>query len=47
MTHVEDIRPLSEVLRGHALDRPDKVAFADEEREVTYARLAERTVQRA
>ncbi|MDX3525596.1 AMP-binding protein [Streptomyces sp. ID05-39B] len=43
MTHVEDIRPLSEVLRGHALDRPDKVAFADEEREVTYARLAERT----
>ncbi|WP_077796377.1 type I polyketide synthase [Streptomyces sp. JHA26] len=43
MTHVEDIRPLSEVLRGHALDRPDQVAFADEEREVTYARLAERT----
>ncbi|MGQ4488514.1 beta-ketoacyl synthase N-terminal-like domain-containing protein [Streptomyces sp. SAS_281] len=43
MTHVEDIRPLSEVLRGHALDRPDKVAFADEERQVTYARLAERT----
>ncbi|USQ85716.1 AMP-binding protein [Streptomyces phaeoluteigriseus] len=43
MTHVENIRPLSEVLRGHALDCPDKVAFADEEREVTYARLAERT----
>ncbi|MFE3761176.1 beta-ketoacyl synthase N-terminal-like domain-containing protein [Streptomyces sp. NPDC059104] len=31
------------MLRGHALDHPDKVAFADEEREVTYARLAERT----
>lgn len=43
MTQVEDIRPISEVLRGHALDRPDKVAFADEERAVTYARLAERT----
>ncbi|MEU1213286.1 beta-ketoacyl synthase N-terminal-like domain-containing protein [Streptomyces sp. NPDC005791] len=43
MTQAEDIRPLSEVLRGHALDRPDKVAFADEEREVTYARLAGRT----
>ncbi|MFG3396494.1 beta-ketoacyl synthase N-terminal-like domain-containing protein [Streptomyces parvus] len=43
MTQVEDIRPLSEVLRDHALDRPGKVAFADEEREVTYARLAERT----
>ncbi|WP_031224834.1 AMP-binding protein, partial [Streptomyces roseochromogenus] len=43
MTQVEGIRPLSEVLQGHALDRPDKVAFADEEREVTYARLAQRT----
>ncbi|MGC4950353.1 beta-ketoacyl synthase N-terminal-like domain-containing protein [Streptomyces sp. DT224] len=43
MTQVEDIQPLSELLRGHALDRPDKVAFADEERRVTYARLAERT----
>nr|QAT18854.1 VemG [Streptomyces sp.] len=43
MTQVEDIRPLSEVLRGHALANPDKVAFADEEREVTYARLAQRT----
>ncbi|MGW2086515.1 beta-ketoacyl synthase N-terminal-like domain-containing protein [Streptomyces sp. NPDC001880] len=43
MTQVEDIRPLSEVLRGHALANPDKVAFADEEREVTYARLAGRT----
>ncbi|MEU0590238.1 beta-ketoacyl synthase N-terminal-like domain-containing protein [Streptomyces ardesiacus] len=43
MTHVEDIRPLSEVLRDHALDRPEKIAFADEGREVTYARLAERT----
>ncbi|MFH8798195.1 beta-ketoacyl synthase N-terminal-like domain-containing protein [Streptomyces sp. NPDC017936] len=43
MTQVEDIRPLSAVLRDHALHRPDQVAFADEEREVTYARLAERT----
>ncbi|MFC9388788.1 beta-ketoacyl synthase N-terminal-like domain-containing protein [Streptomyces venezuelae] len=43
MTQVDDIRPLSAVLRAHALDRPDKVAFADEERHVTYARLAERT----
>ncbi|SPE99909.1 type I polyketide synthase [Streptomyces sp. MA5143a] len=43
MTQVEDIRPLSRALRDHALDRPDKVAFADEEREVTYGRLADRT----
>ncbi|MGW7463568.1 beta-ketoacyl synthase N-terminal-like domain-containing protein [Streptomyces xantholiticus] len=43
MTRVEDIRPLSEVLRDHARERPDKVAFADEERQVTYAELEVRT----
>ncbi|GLX40379.1 hypothetical protein Sros01_64520 [Streptomyces roseochromogenus] len=43
MTQVEDIRPLSEVLRGHAVAHPDKTAFADEDREVTYAGLAART----
>ncbi|MFI9804322.1 beta-ketoacyl synthase N-terminal-like domain-containing protein [Streptomyces sp. NPDC052301] len=43
MTHVEDIRPLPETLRRHARERPDKVAFADERRQVTYAGLAART----
>ncbi|WP_327373273.1 AMP-binding protein [Streptomyces sp. NBC_01216] len=43
MTQVEGIRPLSAVLREHALDRPDKVAFADEERQVTYGGLETRT----
>ncbi|MEV6834739.1 beta-ketoacyl synthase N-terminal-like domain-containing protein [Streptomyces sp. NPDC051133] len=43
MTHVEDIRPLSETLRRHARECPDKVAFADERRQVTYAGLAART----
>ncbi|TXS21790.1 long-chain fatty acid--CoA ligase [Streptomyces sp. ms191] len=47
MTQVEGIRPLSEVLREHALDRPDQVAFADEERQVTYGRLEERTARLA
>ncbi|WP_432752474.1 beta-ketoacyl synthase N-terminal-like domain-containing protein [Streptomyces sp. JL2001] len=47
MTQVEGIRPLSEVLREHALDRPDQVAFADEERQVTYRRLEERTARLA
>jgi acyl-CoA synthetase (AMP-forming)/AMP-acid ligase II len=43
VTRVEDIQPLSELLRSHAVDRPDKIAFVGAAREVTYAQLEART----
>ncbi|MEU8180227.1 SDR family NAD(P)-dependent oxidoreductase, partial [Micromonospora sp. NPDC049047] len=43
MAHVEDSRPLVELLLGHALDRPGRIAYADADRAVSYAHLAART----
>ncbi|MGW6932248.1 type I polyketide synthase [Lentzea sp. NPDC054927] len=43
MFRTELIRPLSELLRYHAANAPEKVAFADSRRAVTYAELERRT----
>ncbi|SEQ77304.1 Acyl transferase domain-containing protein [Lentzea xinjiangensis] len=43
MFRTELIRPLSELLRHHAANTPEKVAFADSRRAVTYAELERRT----
>ncbi|MDX8141123.1 SDR family NAD(P)-dependent oxidoreductase [Lentzea sp. BCCO 10_0061] len=43
MFRTELIRPLSELLRYHAANQPEKVAFADSRRAVTYADLELRT----
>jgi acyl transferase domain-containing protein/acyl-CoA synthetase (AMP-forming)/AMP-acid ligase II/NAD(P)-dependent dehydrogenase (short-subunit alcohol dehydrogenase family)/acyl carrier protein len=43
MFRTELIRPLSELLRYHAANAPEKVAFADSSRAVTYAELERRT----
>ncbi|MBM2619670.1 SDR family NAD(P)-dependent oxidoreductase [Actinoplanes sp. LDG1-06] len=43
MLRAELIRPLCEIVREHALERPDKVAFADRRRAVTYGELERRT----
>ncbi|ANZ42366.1 hypothetical protein BBK82_47070 [Lentzea guizhouensis] len=43
MFRTELIRPLSDLLRHHAATTPEKVAFADARRAVTYAELERRT----
>ncbi|GFH39489.1 type I polyketide synthase [Streptomyces pacificus] len=43
MLRTELIRPLSDLLRDHAARIPDKVAFTDHRRTVTYADLERRT----
>uniref|UniRef100_UPI000AD1D374 type I polyketide synthase n=1 Tax=Streptomyces graminilatus TaxID=1464070 RepID=UPI000AD1D374 len=43
MTRDELIRPLPELLRAHAERSPSRVAYADDERDVTYAELERRT----
>ncbi|MBU2663850.1 SDR family NAD(P)-dependent oxidoreductase [Actinoplanes bogorensis] len=43
MLRAELIRPLCEIVREHAVQRPRKVAFADRRREVTYGELERRT----
>ncbi|WP_112266212.1 type I polyketide synthase [Lentzea terrae] len=43
MFRTELIRPLSDLLRYHAANEPEKVAFADSRRAVTYAELEQRT----
>ncbi|MDT7782440.1 MAG: hypothetical protein QOF58_859, partial [Pseudonocardiales bacterium] len=43
MFRTELIRPLSDLLRYHAANAPEKVAFADSRRTVTYAELERRT----
>ncbi|HET9255623.1 MAG TPA: beta-ketoacyl synthase N-terminal-like domain-containing protein, partial [Pseudonocardiaceae bacterium] len=47
MLRVELIRPLSELLRGHAEHRGDKIAFYDARRGVNYAELERRTARLA
>ncbi|AXB42461.1 class I adenylate-forming enzyme family protein [Amycolatopsis albispora] len=47
MARSELIRPLSELLRVHAERRGDKLAYADEHREVGYAELERRTARLA
>ncbi|MTV14064.1 MULTISPECIES: class I adenylate-forming enzyme family protein [Bradyrhizobium] len=43
MLHVDLIAPVSTLLERHATQRPDKVAYWDSSRSVTYADLARRT----
>ncbi|QYX81884.1 type I polyketide synthase [Streptomyces akebiae] len=43
MTRDELIRPLPELLKAHAERSPSRVAYADDERDVTYAELERRT----
>jgi long-chain acyl-CoA synthetase len=43
MLHTNIIAPVSELLDRHRRDRPDKVAYWDASRSVTYAQLASRT----
>jgi acyl-CoA synthetase (AMP-forming)/AMP-acid ligase II len=45
MLHVELIAPVATLLDRHAKARPDKVAYWDSSRSVTYGQLAERTAQ--
>src|ERR1700732_4978057 len=43
MLHSELIPPVSELLERHRQERPDKVAYWDAARSVTYSQLASRT----
>jgi len=43
MLHTRLIAPISELLERHRKQRPDKVAYWDAVRSVTYAQLASRT----
>src|SRR5579863_5333669 len=43
MLHTDLIAPVSELLERHKRERPDKVAYWDAARSVTYAELADRT----
>ena len=43
MLHTELIAPVPELLERHAAARPDKVAYWDSTRSVTYSELAHRT----
>src|ERR1700738_4435955 len=43
MLHTELIAPLSELLERHRQERPDKVAYWDAARSITYSQLASRT----
>src|ERR1700690_3972221 len=43
MLHTSTIAPVFELLTRHAKDRPDKVAYWDASRSVTYSELTRRT----
>jgi long-chain acyl-CoA synthetase len=43
MLHTDLIAPVSELLERHKCERPDKIAYWDAARSVTYAQLAHRT----
>ena len=43
MLHTGLIAPVSELLERHRMQRPDKVAYWDAARSVTYSQLADRT----
>jgi acyl-CoA synthetase (AMP-forming)/AMP-acid ligase II len=43
MLHTGLITPISELLERHRKQRPDKVAYWDAARSVTYSQLASRT----
>jgi long-chain acyl-CoA synthetase len=43
MLHTQLIAPVSQLLERHRRERPDKVAYWDAARSVTYAELARRT----
>lgn len=43
MLHTEFIAPVPELLERHAAARPEKVAYWDSTRSVTYRQLARRT----
>src|ERR1700693_5385015 len=43
MLHTDLIAPVSELLERHRKERPDKVAYWDAVRSVTYSQLASRT----
>src|SRR5476649_2619255 len=43
MLHTELIAPVSELLERHRQERPDKVAYWDAARSITYSQLASRT----
>src|SRR3984885_15110382 len=43
MLHAELIAPIPELLERHRKTRPDKVAYWDAQRSVTYSQLADRT----
>src|SRR3977135_4292430 len=43
MLHTELIAPVSELLERHRQERPDKIAYWDAARSVTYSELARRT----
>src|SRR5882757_1483874 len=43
MLHTELIAPVSELLERHRQERPDKIAYWDAARSVTYSQLASRT----
>ena len=45
MLHTEYIRPVHELLAGHAAERGDRTAFADDVRTVTYGELAASTAR--
>ena len=47
MLRTEYVRPVHELLAGHAADRGDRVAFADDVRSVTYAELSATTARLA
>src|SRR5579863_10654368 len=43
MLHTDLIAPVSELLERHRRERPDKIAYWDAARSVTYAQLSSRT----
>ncbi len=47
MLRTEYIRPVHELLAGHAAERGDRIAFADDVRSVTYAELSATTARLA
>ncbi|RZT83438.1 acyl-CoA synthetase (AMP-forming)/AMP-acid ligase II [Pseudonocardia sediminis] len=47
MLRTEYIRPVHEILAGHAAERPERIAFVDDVRTITYADLAATTARLA
>ncbi|MET0187440.1 MAG: class I adenylate-forming enzyme family protein [Pseudonocardia sediminis] len=47
MLRTEYIRPVHEILAGHAAERPERIAFVDDVRTITYAGLAATTARLA